>query len=124
MVAAIVAVIGFVGFTLVQRRRRRQQGQPCRGGPGARPEAHADQARPPTKPADPKPALRQRHRGGAEGQGDGKLSVLDDKSWISAKSHNGKLLFDGTLLKGESKTFQDDERVDLVLGDAGAIELL
>ncbi len=26
-------------------------------------------------------------------------------------------------MEGESKTFQDDERVDLVLGNAGAIEL-
>ena len=53
-----------------------------------------------------------------------KLSAVDDKSWISAKSHNGKLLFDGLLLKGESKTFQDDEQIDLILGNAGVIDTL
>jgi len=52
-----------------------------------------------------------------------KLSATEDKRWISAQSHNGKLLFDGTLLKGDSKTFQDDEQIDLILGNAGAIEL-
>lgn len=52
-----------------------------------------------------------------------KLSATTGKSWISAKDHNGRQLFDGLLLQGQSKTFQDKERVDLVLGDAGAIEL-
>lgn len=52
-----------------------------------------------------------------------KMTATDGKSWISAKDANGKILFDGLLLNGESKTFQDDERVDLVLGNAGAIEL-
>lgn len=52
-----------------------------------------------------------------------KMTATDGKSWISAKDANGKILFDGLLLDGESKTFQDDERIDLVLGNAGAIEL-
>ncbi len=52
-----------------------------------------------------------------------KLSASQGKSWISAKDHNGRSLFDGTLQQGETKTFQDKERVDLVLGDAGSIEL-
>lgn len=52
-----------------------------------------------------------------------RLSATEGKSWISAKDHNGRLLFDGLLNQGDSKTFQDKERVDLVLGDAGAIDL-
>lgn len=52
-----------------------------------------------------------------------KLGASQGKSWISVKDHNGRLLFDGLLLEGESKTFQDKERIDLVLGNAGAIEL-
>ncbi len=52
-----------------------------------------------------------------------KLGANQGKSWISVKDHNGRLLFDGLLLEGESKTFQDKERIDLVLGNAGAIEL-
>ncbi|GFN07661.1 hypothetical protein Smic_62170 [Streptomyces microflavus] len=52
-----------------------------------------------------------------------KLGASQGKSWISVKDHSGRLLFDGLLLEGESKTFQDKERIDLVLGNAGAIEL-
>lgn len=51
------------------------------------------------------------------------VSAADGKSWISAKDHNGRSLFDGLLKQGESKTFQDSQKVNLVLGDAGAIQL-
>jgi coenzyme F420-reducing hydrogenase beta subunit len=44
-------------------------------------------------------------------------------SWISAKDHNGRKLFDGVLDQGDSQTFQDSEKIELVLGDAGAIQL-
>ncbi|MYV95697.1 DUF4115 domain-containing protein, partial [Streptomyces sp. SID1034] len=52
-----------------------------------------------------------------------KVTAINDKSWISAKDHNGKMLFDGLLQKGEAQTFQDGQQVDLILGNAGAIEL-
>ncbi|CAM5627962.1 Membrane protein OS=Streptomyces fumanus OX=67302 GN=GCM10018772_37220 PE=4 SV=1 [Streptomyces fumanus] len=52
-----------------------------------------------------------------------KATATDGRSWISAKDHNGKQLFDGILEQGESKTFQDSTEINLVLGDAGAIEL-
>ena len=51
------------------------------------------------------------------------VSASDGRSWISAKDHNGRLLFDGLLKQGESKTFQDSSKINLVLGDAGAIQL-
>ncbi|MBT2394100.1 helix-turn-helix domain-containing protein [Streptomyces sp. ISL-1] len=121
MVAAIVAVIGFVGFTLFS-------GGDGKGGQvaeGPAPEQKPGTAAPSTtKPAPPKPDPSDSAIAAVpKDKVTVKLSALDDKSWISAKSHNGKLLFDGLLLKGESKTFQDDERVDLILGNAGAIEL-
>ncbi|MFG2647833.1 RodZ domain-containing protein [Streptomyces sp. NPDC048436] len=59
--------------------------------------------------------------------GDGvtvKVSAEDVGSWVSAKKHNGRLLFDGTLEPGESKTFTDKEQVNLVLGDAGSVRLV
>jgi cytoskeleton protein RodZ len=52
-----------------------------------------------------------------------KLTAEDGSSWISAKDHNGRLLHEGVLEQGDSKTFTDKERIDLVLGNAGAIEL-
>ncbi|WP_159670421.1 DUF4115 domain-containing protein, partial [Streptomyces mexicanus] len=51
------------------------------------------------------------------------VSAPNGRSWISAKDHNGRMLFDGLLNKGESKTFQDNTKINLILGDAGAIQL-
>ncbi|WP_406302700.1 DUF4115 domain-containing protein [Streptomyces sp. NBC_00879] len=121
MVAAIVAVIGFVGFTLVNGGDSGDKNNHVAEGPA--PDQKPTPTKPaPAKPVDPTPS-DSAIAAVPKDKVTVKLSVLDDKSWISAKSHNGKLLFDGTLLKGESRTFQDDERVDLILGNAGAIEL-
>ncbi|MFF8606422.1 helix-turn-helix domain-containing protein [Streptomyces sp. NPDC015346] len=123
MVAAIVAVVGFVGFSMFN-------GNDVRGGTGTVAEGPA----PEKKTTTPKPKATKTP-GTKPGPSESaiaavpkdkvtvKMTAIDDKSWISAKAHDGKLLFDGLLLKGESKTFQDDERLDLILGNAGAIEL-
>ncbi|MCQ6555336.1 helix-turn-helix domain-containing protein [Streptomyces sp. C10-9-1] len=121
MVAAIVAVVGFAGFTLFSGDGEDSGSAVAEG---TAPEAEPTPSATPVKPADPKPEPSDSAIAAVpKDKVTVKLSVVDDKSWISAKSHNGKLLFDGTLLKGQSKTFQDDERVDLILGNAGAIEL-
>ncbi|MFJ2116547.1 helix-turn-helix domain-containing protein [Streptomyces sp. NPDC087850] len=121
MVAAIVAVVGFVGFTLVNGgvgdTKNKQVAE------GAQPE-QPDLKPTPIKKADPKPEPSDSAIAAApRDKVTVKLSAMEDKSWISAKAHNGKLLFDGILVKGDSKTFQDDEQIDLILGNAGAIEL-
>ncbi|GGW69599.1 helix-turn-helix domain-containing protein [Streptomyces xantholiticus] len=120
MVAAIVVVVGFAGFTLFSDSE--SSGGNLAEGPA---EAGSTPTKAPTtRPADPKPEPSESAIAAVpKDKVTVKLSATGDKSWISAKSHNGKLLFDGLLLKGESKTFQDDERVDLILGNAGAIEL-
>ncbi|MER5205852.1 RodZ domain-containing protein [Streptomyces sp. NPDC002825] len=123
MVAAIVAVVGFVGFTMFNGNESGKGTTVADGGPAPAPEKATSAAKPkPVKPAAPKPT-ESAIAAVPQDKVTVKLSAIDDKSWISAKAHDGKLLFDGLLLKGESKTFQDDERVDLVLGNAGAIEL-
>ncbi|MGP2439945.1 helix-turn-helix domain-containing protein [Streptomyces sp. JW3] len=123
MVAAIVAVIGFVGFTMVKG-----------GDDSGATEANVAEGSTPTasksassstgtkKPADPKPtdsAIAAVPQDKVTVQ----VSATDGRSWISAKDHNGRSLFDGVLDQGDSKTFQDNEKVNLVLGDAGAIQL-
>ncbi|MET9604726.1 RodZ domain-containing protein [Streptomyces sp. NPDC006512] len=47
-----------------------------------------------------------------------------ESSWLSVKDHGGRLVFDGTIQPGESKTFTDGQSIDLVLGDAGAVDLV
>ncbi|MGW2179204.1 RodZ domain-containing protein [Streptomyces sp. NPDC001732] len=120
MVAAIVAVVGFVGFTFVKGNddpgatRVAEGPTPDRKTPAPKTD----------KPVDPKPEPSDSAIAAApRDKVTVRLSANQGKSWISAKDHNGRLLFDGLLLQGQSKTFQDQERVDLVLGNAGSVEL-
>ncbi|MGV9249157.1 helix-turn-helix domain-containing protein [Streptomyces sp. NPDC003710] len=125
MVAAIVAVIGFVGFTLVKGGDGGQSAKtPIAKGPQASTGKPVSATPKSSKPAEPKPepsdsAIAAAPRDKVTVQ----VSAADGRSWISAKDHNGRTLFDGLLKKGDSQTFQDKEKIDLVLGDAGAIEL-
>ncbi|MDD5561162.1 MAG: DUF4115 domain-containing protein [Candidatus Omnitrophica bacterium] len=45
-----------------------------------------------------------------------------DKSWVSAKV-DGKLVFHGMLERGRSETWQAKDKIELSIGDAGAVEL-
>ncbi|KUO03192.1 helix-turn-helix domain-containing protein [Streptomyces caeruleatus] len=121
MVAAIVAVIGFVGFTAFKGEDEGGRAAVAEGG--STPTADKTTPTPKTdKPKDPKPsdsAIAAVPQDKVTVQ----VSAADGRSWISAKDHNGKLLFDGLLKQGDTKTFQDSEKINLVLGDAGAIDL-
>ncbi|MFI0037745.1 helix-turn-helix domain-containing protein [Streptomyces mutabilis] len=124
MVAAIVAVIGFVGFTFVKGGD--DGGNEASVAEGSRPTAgeSASPSAEPKKPAAPKPDPTDSAIAAApRDKVTVKVTAADGRSWISAQDHNGRLLFDDILERGDSKTFQDDEKVKLVLGDAGAIEL-
>ncbi|WP_371576483.1 helix-turn-helix domain-containing protein [Streptomyces sp. NBC_01314] len=124
MVAAIVAVIGFVGFTAFDGGGDGDTTQVAEGSTPttSRPASPTPKTGKPD--ADPKPdptdsAIAAAPRDKVTVQ----VSASDGRSWISAKDHNGRLLWDGLLKQGESRTFQDGSKIDLVLGDAGAIQL-
>ncbi|MFB9467148.1 helix-turn-helix domain-containing protein [Streptomyces cinereospinus] len=124
MVAAIVAVIGFAGFTLFKGDS--EAGSKASVAEGTKPSAggSASSSADAPKPTDSKPdptesAIAAAPRDKVTVQ----VSAVDGRSWISAKDHNGRLLFDGLLKQGQSKTFQDSSQINLVLGDAGAIQL-
>ncbi|MEU0742324.1 RodZ domain-containing protein [Streptomyces sp. NPDC006134] len=124
MVAAIVVVIGFVGFTMVKGGDDGGKAQVAEGATPTTGTSASPSARATKKPADPKPdptdsAIAAAPRDKVTVQ----VSAPDGRSWISAKDHNGRLLFDGLLEQGDTKTFQDNSKIDLVLGDAGAIRL-
>ncbi|MGW2014189.1 helix-turn-helix domain-containing protein [Streptomyces sp. NPDC001927] len=120
MVAAIVAVVGFVGFTMFNGTDTTDGAGAVAEGPAPEKKTTTPTTKPTTAPPRPVPSAIAAV---PKDKVTVKLTATNDKSWISAKASNGKLLFDGLLLEGESKTFQDDERVDLILGNAGAIEL-
>jgi cytoskeletal protein RodZ len=46
-----------------------------------------------------------------------------NRSWVQATTASGKELFQGTLERGQIKTFSDRQRVKLVVGNAGAVTL-
>ncbi|MEU3279609.1 helix-turn-helix domain-containing protein [Streptomyces antibioticus] len=124
MVAAIVAVIGFVGFTAVKGGG--DDGSKEQAAEGGTPAASATASPTPKteKPVDQKPEPSDSAIAAApQDKVTVQVSATDGRSWISAKDHNGRLLFDGLLKQGDSKTFQDSEKINLVLGDAGAIDL-
>ncbi|MEU3549351.1 helix-turn-helix domain-containing protein [Streptomyces longwoodensis] len=123
MVAAIVAVIGFVGFTAVKGDGGGTKEQVA---DGTTPEASTSASAVPKndKPVDITPAPSDSAIAAApQDKVTVQVTATDGRSWISAKDHNGRLLFDGLLKQGESKTFQDSQKVNLVLGDAGVIQL-
>ncbi|MFJ8942383.1 helix-turn-helix domain-containing protein [Streptomyces sp. NPDC102395] len=122
MVAAIVAVIGFVGFTAFKGgddgTKDVADGTAPSSSAPATPTTKSDKPAP-VKPAPSDSAIAAAPQDKVTVQ----VSATDGKSWIYAKDHNGRMLFDGLLKKGQSKTFQDSEKINLVLGDAGAIQL-
>ncbi|MFH8788725.1 MULTISPECIES: helix-turn-helix domain-containing protein [Streptomyces] len=124
MVAAIVAVVGFVGFTLFNGGSQSTGGSVAAESPSAKPPASPSKKPPSGKPADPK---REPGGGAIAGVPANKVTVKlaaeNGQTWMSAKDHNGRLLEEGVLKQGEAKTFTDPTRIDLVLGNAGAVRL-
>ncbi|MQY38282.1 Cytoskeleton protein RodZ [Streptomyces sp. RB17] len=125
MVAAIVVVIGFVGFTAVKGGDSGNDAKSQVAGGG---KSAASKSASPTpkkdKPATPSPEPSDSAIAAApQDKVTVQVSAPNGRSWISAKDHNGRMLFDGLLNKGQSKTFQDSSKINLILGDAGAIEL-
>ncbi|UUU30493.1 DUF4115 domain-containing protein [Streptomyces sp. CA-210063] len=123
MVAAIVAVIGFVGFTAfdggdADTTQVAEGSTPTTSKPASpTPKADKPDADPKPDPTDSAIAAAPRDKVTVQ------VSAADGRSWISAKDHSGRLLWDGLLKQGETKTFQDSSKIDLVLGDAGAVQL-
>ncbi|WP_018547424.1 helix-turn-helix domain-containing protein [Streptomyces sp. LaPpAH-108] len=125
MVAAIVVVIGFVGFTAFKGGDGGgADTQAAEGSPSPTvtksPSAAPTTAKPVTPKSDPSDSAIA---AAPQDKVTVQVSAANGRSWISAKDHNGRMLFDGLLDKGQSKTFQDSSKINLILGDAGAIQL-
>jgi cytoskeletal protein RodZ len=125
MVAAIVVVIGFVGFTALKSGSGGNDSK-TQVAEGTSPSATRSASPTPTKGKPAAPSTEPSDSAIAAAPQDKvtvQVSAPNGRSWINAKDHNGRMLFDGLLKKGESKTFQDSSKINLILGDAGAIEL-
>lgn len=125
MIAAIVAVVGFVGFTVATS-----------GGGDGKSTADATPTSTVTTPsatattpqgnngANPRPNPSSSAIAAAPpGKVTVKVSADGGTSWIQATDSNGKQLFQKSLKEGESKTFTDDKKIKLIVGNAGAVQL-
>jgi cytoskeletal protein RodZ len=130
MVAAIVAVIAFVGFTFFSGG---EEGDPGSVAEGTRtPDEPSGDGQPgnrdetATPPDGPRPTPSDTESAVAAVPADKvtvRVTVRESTSWISAIDSSGRLLYEGVLEEGDSETFTDDEQIDLVLGNAGAVQL-
>lgn len=53
-----------------------------------------------------------------------KLKGVNGLSWVAVSDSSGATLFSGRIREGEEQSFQDDQLIYLVLGNAGALELI
>ncbi|WP_130798119.1 helix-turn-helix domain-containing protein [Streptomyces otsuchiensis] len=131
MVAAIVAVGGFVGFTFVSGG---DDGPRDVAEAGESPDAEQSPA--PDEPGETENTDDDKggDAGGEPDPSDSAIAgapadkvtmkvVATGTSWIMVTDGNGQQLFQGTLEDGDSETFTDDDQLDLVTGNAGAVEL-
>ncbi|MBO8189086.1 helix-turn-helix domain-containing protein [Streptomyces spirodelae] len=122
MVAAIVAVIGFVAFTLVSGGGGDSGQQTAEKAPSPTPSKGASEDPSPSRSSDPKPS-ESAIAGAPADKVTVRMTVEKDSSWVSARDHNGRLVHEGVLKAGQSKTLTDDKRLDLVLGNPGRVKL-
>ncbi|MGP3977933.1 helix-turn-helix domain-containing protein [Streptomyces sp. 8N114] len=122
MVAAIVVVIGFVGFTLVSGGGGDSGKQAAEEAPSPAPSKGASDKPSPSRTSDPKPS-ESAIAGAPADKVTVRMTAEKGNSWVSAKDHNGRLVHEGVLKEGRSKTLTDDKRLDLVLGNAGGVKL-
>lgn len=124
MVAAIVAVVGFVGYTVVSGH-----GGEDKTTAGASPSATATSAAPGTTaqanqaPTPPVQPTSSAIAAAPPGKVTVKATAVGGMSWILATDSNGKQLFQASLKKGQSRTWTDDKKIKLVVGNAGAVQL-
>ncbi|MEU8566992.1 RodZ domain-containing protein [Streptomyces pathocidini] len=121
MVAAIVVVVAFVGFTLFSGGDEGGSTVASDTGSSQKPSSTPSAAKTkevlPPEPSDSAIAAAPADKVTV------KLIAQDGTSWVSAKDHSGRLIYEGVLKDGASETFTDEQQVDLVLGNAGAVQI-
>lgn len=123
MVLAIAVVVAFVGFTAVSGGGD-DSGDKGQVAEGSVPSASRTPTPRNNKPTEPRPEPSDSAIAAApQDKVTVQVTAADGRSWMSAKGHSGRTLWDGVLEEGQSRTFQDDSQVDLVLGNAGAVDL-
>lgn len=118
MVAAIAVVIVFVGFNLFSGGGGAGNG--AAGDKSSTSSPSTSQRSPsPTKPAPSSSDI-------AAVPADKvtvKLTAVGGRSWVSVTNSNGESKFQNVLEEGKSKTFDDDKKLNLTIGNAGVVQM-
>ncbi|WP_078911643.1 helix-turn-helix domain-containing protein [Streptomyces sp. NRRL WC-3742] len=119
MVAAIVAVVGLIGFNLVSGKGAHTgtgtASAPLPSGSGTGSVAPAaPSAQPPAPPTAAAIAAVPADKVTVK-------LVAEGTSWISATDGTGKSLFQNNISEGQDQTFTDAKQIKLVLGNGGAV---
>ena len=125
-----LALVVIVGIGLISFLQRPQSSTPVASNPtpsagsGTSSAPTTPSASPSTSPStQPSPSTSSPD---VVAQADGvtvKLAVTGRASWMRVTNASGKTLFEGTLNKGQTKTFRDKTKVKLLVGNAGAVSL-
>ncbi|WP_078880427.1 MULTISPECIES: RodZ domain-containing protein [Kitasatospora] len=127
MVAAIVAVVGVIGFNLVSGKSgvgtTGSASAPLPSGSGTGSVAAVAPAPTPTvQPPAPAPSAAAIAAAPAD-KVTVKLVAEKDTSWVSAVDGTGKSLFQNNIGEGQDQTFTDPKQIKLVIGNAGAVHV-
>ena len=130
MVAAIVAVVGFVAFTFVNGDDEPGPDAVAEdgSGPGGESDAPSPGAQEPgageeEDGTEPEPEPSDSAIAGVPADKVTLKVVASAYSWVMVKDVNGQQLFEGFMEDGDSEVFTSDEQLDFATGNAGAIEL-
>jgi hypothetical protein len=127
-----LALVVIVGIGLISFLQRPQSSTPVAANPtpsasagsGASSAPSTPSTSPSTTPStQPSPTTSPSD---VVAQADGvtvRLAVTGRASWMRVTTASGKTLFEGTLNKGQTKTFRDKTKVKLLVGNAGAVSL-
>jgi len=125
-----LALVVIVGIGLISFLQRPQSSTPVASNPtpssgsGTSSSPTAPSTSPSTTPStQPSPSTSSPD---VVAQADGvtvKLAATGGASWMRVTNAAGKTLFEGTLNRGQTKTFRDKTKVKLLVGNAGAVSL-
>lgn len=119
MVVALVAVIGFAGWQLVAGNGTTTGSASHHGVAGPSESASPRPASPSPTPSTG-PALAQV----TPDQATVLIRVVGDSSWVSVKGADGRIVFQGLMQHGASQVFRDPALLQLVIGNAPAVQMV
>jgi cytoskeleton protein RodZ len=117
-------VVGFVGFTVFSGGGGGDKNVAQASSPPATSSSPTATSPSPQGNGVPKPQPSDSAIAAAPpGKVTVKATVESGSSWIQATDGNGKQLFQSSLEQGHSKTWTDDKKIKLIIGNAGAVQL-